>query len=261
MRKILLIGAGVLALGFAGQAIAAGKSAEPAKQKWSFSGIFGTYDRAQLRRGYQVYANVCAACHSLSLVAYRNLMEIGFTEKEVEAIAAEKELPGEPDEDGEPTTRQALPSDKFVPPFANENAAKAANNGAYPPDLSLVAKSRIGGPNYLYSLLTGYSDPPKNWKDADGKPKKLGDGQYFNKYMPGQIIAMAPPLSDDGIEYFDKTKATVSQQAKDVSAFMKWAADPKLEERKRMGIKVILFLLLLTGLLFAWKRKVWKDVH
>ena len=261
MRKILLIGAGVLALGLAGQAIAAGKSATPAAQKWTFGGIFGTFDRAQLRRGYEVYANVCASCHSLSLVAYRNLMDIGFSEKEVEEIAGEKEVPGEPDEEGEPTTRNALPSDRFVPPFANENAAKAANNGAYPPDLSLIAKSRIGGPNYLYALLTGYSDPPKDWKDEQGKPKKLGEGQYFNRYMAGQVLAMAPPLNDEGVEYSDKTKATIAQQAKDVTVFLQWAADPKLEERKRLGVKAILFLLLLTGLLFAWKRKVWKDVH
>ncbi|MDH3234826.1 MAG: cytochrome c1 [Alphaproteobacteria bacterium] len=252
--------------------MAAGGSAHPKGQHWSFGGIFGTYDKPQLRRGFQVYQEVCAACHSLRHVAYRNLSAIGLDEKAIEAIAAEKELPGEPDEEGEATTRKALPSDKFVPPFANENAARSANNGALPPDLSLMTKARIGGPDYLYALLTGYGrKQPKYEVDGHGEvqldeekkpvPFKLGEGLHYNPYFPGLKIAMGPPLSDEGVEYADKTKATVAQQAKDVTAFLQWAADPYLEDRKRMGIKVILFLIFLTGLLYAYKRKVWAKLH
>lgn len=233
---------------------AAGDAAHPKGQNWSFGGIFGTYDKPQLKRGFQVYQEVCASCHSLRFVAYRNLSAIGLDEKAIEAIAAEKELPGEPDEEGEPTTRKALPSDKFVPPFANEQAARAANNGALPPDLSLMTKARIGGPDYLYALLTGY-------KEEAPKGVKVPEGMYYNTYFPGHNIAMGPPLSDEGVEYADKTKATVAQQAKDVTAFLQWAADPFLEDRKRMGIKVVLFLIFLTGLLYAYKRKVWAKLH
>jgi ubiquinol-cytochrome c reductase cytochrome c1 subunit len=234
--------------------MAAENAAHAPSQNWTFAGVFGTYDKPQLRRGLQVYRSVCSACHSLRLVAYRNLAALGLTEKQIEEIAAEKELPGEPNDEGEATTRQALPSDKFVPPFRNEQAARSANNGALPPDLSLIAKARIGGPDYLYALLTGYKEEPP-------KGVKVPDGMYYNTYFPGHNIAMGPPLSDEGVEYADKTKATVAQQAQDVTAFLQWAADPYLEDRKRMGIKVILFLLFLTGLLFAYKRKVWAAVH
>jgi ubiquinol-cytochrome c reductase cytochrome c1 subunit len=235
-------------------AYAAGDAEHAPSQNWSFSGIFGTYDKAQLKRGLQVYREVCSACHSLRLVAYRNLAALGLTEKQIEAIAAEKEVPGEPNEEGEPTTRKALPSDKFVPPFANEQAARSANNGALPPDLSLMTKARAGGPDYVYGILTGYKEEPP-------KGVKVPDGMYYNAIFPGHNIAMGPPLSDEGVEYADKTKATVAQQAKDIVSFLQWAADPYLEERKRMGIKVVLFLLFLSGLLFAYKRKVWADVH
>jgi len=234
--------------------MAAGEGEHAPSQDWTFSGIFGTYDKAQLRRGLQVYRGVCSSCHSLRLVAYRNLAALGLTEKQIEAIAAEKELPGEPSEDGEATTRKALPSDKFVPPFRNEQAARAANNGALPPDLSLMAKARVGGPDYIFALLTGYKEEPP-------KGVTVPEGMYYNAFFPGHNIAMGPPLSADGVEYADKTKATVAQQAKDIVAFLQWAADPYLEERKRMGIKVVLFLLFLTGLLYAYKRKVWADVH
>jgi ubiquinol-cytochrome c reductase cytochrome c1 subunit len=204
--------------------------------------------------GLQVYRQVCSACHSLRLVAYRNLAALGLNEKQIEAIAAEKELPGEPNEDGEPTTRKALPSDRFVPPFANEQAARSANNGALPPDLSLITKARAGGPDYVFGILTGFKEePPKGFK--------VPEGMYYNEVFPGHNIAMAPPLSEGGVEFTDKTKATIPQQAHDIVAFLNWAADPYLAERKRMGIKVILFLLFLTGLLFAYKRRVWADVH
>jgi ubiquinol-cytochrome c reductase cytochrome c1 subunit len=256
-RLVALAGliAGALAPSIAPSLAVAAEGAEhPPGQNWSFSGVFGTYDKSQLRRGLQVYRQVCSNCHSLHLVAYRNLAALGLKEKEIEAIAAEKELPGEPNDEGEATTRKALPSDRFVPPFANEKAARAANNGALPPDLSLMAKARLRGPDYIFALLTGFKETPP-------KGAKVPDGMYYNTYFPGHNIAMAPPLSDGGVEYTDKTKATLPQQARDIVAFLQWAADPYLEERKRMGVKVVLFLLFLTGLLYAYKRKVWAALH
>lgn len=232
---------------------AAGDAPHAADHHWSFNGLFGTYDRAALRRGFEVYKGVCAGCHGLRLVAYRNLMDIGFTEAEVKAIAADVEVPAEPNEDGEIEDRPGIPADKFKSPFANENAARAANGGAYPPDLSLIIKARHNGANYVNALLTGYKDAPAG--------TEVPEGMYYNASFSGHLIAMAPPLSDDGIDYADKTKATVKQQAEDVVTFLTWAAQPELEERKRMGIKVILFLLLLTGLLYVVKRRIWADVH
>lgn len=273
MRALVsLIAAAAMALPLAAAAEEGGHGAATDAPNWSFSGIFGTYDQAQLRRGFEVYKTVCSGCHSLRLVAYRNLAALGYSEKDIEAIAGEKEVPGEPNESGEPTTRKALPSDRFVPPFANENAARAANNGALPPDLTLVVRARAGGPDYIYNLLTGYGSKAPEFetdehgkvvKDETGKPVpfKLGDGQYYNAAFPGHKVAMAPPLSADGIEYTDKTKATVPQMARDVVAFLAWTSDPTMEDRKRLGVKVILFLIFLTALLYAIKRKVWAAVH
>ncbi len=221
---------------------------------WSFQGFFGTFDRVQLQRGFTVYQDVCSGCHSLRLVAYRNLAEIGLTEDEIKAVAGEKEVPGDPDEDGEPTMRTAVPADRFVPPFANEQAARAANNGALPPDLTLMTKARKGGANYLYALLTGYEE-----EGPEGV--EMGEGMSYNLYFPGNQIAMAAPLADDAVEYADGTKATVDQLAQDVTAFLAWTAEPELEDRKRMGVKVLLFLILLTGMLYAVKKKVWADLH
>jgi len=232
---------------------AAGEVVHPPEHHWSFSGLFGTYDRAALRRGFEVYKGVCAGCHGLRLVAYRNLMDIGFTEDEVKAIAAQVSVPAEPNADGEIEDRPGIPADRFKSPFANENAARAANGGAYPPDLSLMVKARHNGANYMKALLTGYQEPP-----AD---KQVPDGMHYNPYFSGQLIAMAQPLYEDGIEYSDKTKATIKQQAEDVVTFLTWAAQPELEARKRLGVKVILFLLLLTGLLYVVKRRIWADVH
>jgi ubiquinol-cytochrome c reductase cytochrome c1 subunit len=221
--------------------------------KWTFSGLFGTFDQAQLKRGFEVYHNVCSACHSLKLVAYRNLSAIGLSENEIKAIAAEKEVPGEPDDSGDPTTRKALPSDRFVSPFANDNAARAANNGALPPDLSLMTKARSGGADYVYSILTGYIDPPAGFK--------MQEGLNYNAAFPGHQIAMPKPLNDEQVTYSDGTKATLDQEAKDIATFLTWTAEPELAERKRMGVKVMLFLILLTAMLYAIKRKVWADVH
>jgi cytochrome c1 len=269
MRKILLAAAAVL--GLTAAAFAAEKAPAPPAQDWSFDGIFGTYNKAQLKRGFQIYAEVCASCHSLRHIAYRHLTGIGLTMAEIEKIAAEKEVPGEPDDEGEVKPRPAKPSDMMVRPFANENAARAANNGALPPDLTLIVLARNGGSDYLHALLTGYKDPPKFEPDENGQPKKdkngkpipfkLGEGLYYNSHFQGHRIAMAQPLSPDDFEYEDKTKATLSGMARDVTAFLHWAADPYMVERKRMGIKVVLFLLFLTALLYAWKRKVWAELH
>ena len=264
MRKLLIASLATVFLGSvaAQPASAAGDAPTPPSLTWSFGGIFGGYDRAQLRRGLQVYLGVCASCHGLRQVHYRNLLEIGMSRKEILEIAGQQKVPGEPDESGDPTERNAGMNDRFVGPYKNDNAAKAANNNSIPPDLSLMTKARKGGPDYLHALLIGYMKPPADWKETDGTPKKLGTGQYYNKYFPGHVIAMAPPLTGDGLVDYPEGSpaATVDQMATDVTAFLMWAAEPKLEDRKRMGIKVILFLLVMTGFFYAIYRKVWADV-
>ena len=245
---IVLVAIGLCA---SSPARAAGDAA-PA-QHWSFSGLFGAFDRGALRRGFTVYKDVCAACHGLRLLSYRNLTDIGFTEDEVKAIAAEVEVQDGPDDEGEMFDRPGKPSDRFKSPFPNDNAARAANNGALPPDLSLIVKARLGGADYLSALLTGYAEPPPG--------VQLPEGMSYNAYFSGKQIAMPPPLSDDGVEYADGTSATVAQQARDVTTFLAWAAEPELEERKRMGVKAVLFLLLLTGLLYVAKRRIWAGLH
>ena len=252
MRQTIGAIAAALVLAFSGPATAADEAVAPPSVKWSFDGLFGSFDRAALRRGFQVYTEVCAACHSLRLVHYRNLLAIGFSEDQVKAIAAEYEVTDGPDAEGEMFDRPARPSDRFVSPFPNDNAARAANNGALPPDLSLVAKSRIGGPDYLHGLMVGYRDAPQGMD--------MSEDMAYNMYFPGHQIAMPAPLSEDLVEYADGTEATVGQMARDVTHFLVWAAEPELEERKRMGVKVVLFLLLLTGMLYAVKRAVWSDV-
>lgn len=255
MRALKLIAFG-LGLTVAVPAFAAGDVPVAPSRSWSFDGAFGTFDRASLQRGFQVYKEVCSACHSMHYVAYRNLNDPGgpgFSVAEVKAIAASVEVPGDLDDAGEPTTRPGLPSDKFKSPFANDKQARAANNGALPPDLSLMAKARANGPNYLHALLTGYADPPAGFT--------LGEGMSYNKYFPGHQIAMAPPLAADGITFTDGTKATVDQMASDVTHFLMWAAEPKLEDRKRIGFQAIIFLVVATGVFYAVKRKVWADLH
>ena len=253
MRKLLLSAAAAMIL-FSGTAFASGDTPKAPAQKWSFSGIFGTYDRAQLRRGFLVYKDVCAACHSLDLVAYRNLMDIGFSEAEVKAIAAEQEFRDGPNDEGEMFDRAGRPADHFKAPFENENAARAGNNGANPPDLSLMIKARLRGPDYVHGLLTGYKETPP-------KGVTVPEGMSYNTYFPGHQIAMAPPLSDEAVEYKDGTKPTLDQHARDITTFLAWTASPEMEERKRMGIKVLLFLLVLTGMLFALKKRIWSDLH
>lgn len=245
-----------LGVAFAAPVAAATDAPKPPAQSWSFNGVFGTYDRAALQRGFQVYKEVCSACHSMHYVAYRNLGDPGgpgFSEAEVKAIAASVEVPGDLDDAGEPTTRPGIPSDKFKSPFANDKQARAANNGALPPDLSLMAKARVHGPDYTHALLVGYEEPPAGFA--------LGQGMSYNRYFPGHQIAMAPPLAEDAVTYTDGTKATVDQMASDVTHFMMWAAEPKLEDRKRIGFQAIVFLVFATGIFYAVKRKVWADLH
>jgi ubiquinol-cytochrome c reductase cytochrome c1 subunit len=231
---------------------AAAEGAALPQQSWSFDGVFGRYDMASIQRGFQVYTEVCASCHGLKYFAFRNLLDAESTEDQAKAKAAEVEVEDGPDADGEMFTRPAILSDYFPSPFANDNAARASNNGALPPDLSLIAKARTGGPDYLHALLTGYVDAP-----AD---VTINEGMSYNPYFPGNQIAMPPPIDDDAVEYTDGTPATVDQMSLDVVQFLMWAAEPKLEIRKRMGIKVILFLLVLTALFYASKRKVWSRI-
>jgi len=251
-RRALALAVAV-ALALAAGAAMAAEGSKPPEQKWSFDGLFGTYDRAAAQRGFLVYNTVCAACHGLSLVAYRNLAGVGFKEEEIKAIAAAKEVPDGPNDQGEMFARPGRPADRFARPFANDNAARAANNGALPPDLSLITKARKGGADYLYALLTGYKEPPTGMT--------MMEGMQYNAYFPGNQIAMLPPLAEGGVEYADGTKATVQQMAHDVSTFLTWAAEPEMEERKRMGVKVLLFLIVLTAMLYAMKRQIWTDVH
>jgi len=243
----------VAAAGAPERAAAAEAGAEIPEYHWSFEGIFGTYDHAAAQRGLQVYVEVCASCHGLKYVAFRNLQDIGYTEEEVKAFASQFTVTDGPNDAGQMYEREARPSDRFPSPFPNEQAARAANNGAYPPDLSVIAQARANGPNYLTALLVGYEDPPADME--------LGAGQYYNKYFPGGQIAMPELLYPDSVEYADGTEATPEQMAQDVSHFLMWAAEPHLEERKQMGIKVILFLLVFTGLTYALKKKIWQDVH
>ena len=257
--KVLIVAAGFLAGITAGPA--AGEGIDPPDQDWSWTGPRGAFDKAQLQRGLQVYTEICAACHDLSLVAYRNLAALGYNEDEIKAYAADYEVEDGPDENGDMFMRAALPSDRFVSPFANENAARASNNGAYPPGLSLMTKARKNGANYLYAIMTGYDDDvPEVYPDDPEKEFELGDGMSYNHFFTGFQIAMPQPLFGDDVEYADGTEATLEQESKDVTAFLAWAAEPELEERKAMGIGVLLFLGLLFVAVVAVKKAVWRDV-
>lgn len=259
-HKLLVSGAIALAaLATGAVAIAAGTTPTPPKKQWHFSGPFGTFDRAAAQRGYQVYQEVCAACHSLSLLAYRNLMELGLTENQVKDLIKDIQVP-DLNDDGAPIDRPARPSDRFKKPFPNEAAAAAANNGKAPPDLSVIVKARQHGADYIYSMLTGYV-PFDKLTPAQIKEFDVKKDDNFNTYFPGHKIAMAPPLADDKVTYADNTKATLAQQASDVTEFLAWASEPHMEDRKRTGVRVILFLLALAGLMYAVKRMVWSDKH
>lgn len=279
MRKNLLkiaaaaLIAGASLTGAATAANAAGAESHPPVREWSWTGFFGHFDRASAQRGLQVYTEVCSACHSLDRVAYRNLTELGYSMDEIKEFAAQKDVQDGPNDQGEMYTRPARPSDHFVAPYPNEQASRAANGGAYPPDLSLIIKNRnhgsgsipvnffeavtgrgtASGADYVYALLTGFKDAPTGFKLADGK--------YYNEWFAGHQISMPPPLYPDGVTFADGTKATVEQQAHDVATFLAWAAEPELEARKAMGLKVMLFLVVFLGIVIAVKRRIWANVH
>ncbi len=234
----------------------AAEKVEYLKTDWSFKGLFGKFDRGALQRGYQVYTEVCSSCHSMKYVSYRNLAEKGgpeFTEEQAKAIAASFEVKDGPNADGEMFTRPGKLSDKFVMPYENVKAAQAANGGAYPPDMSVLVKARGGGVDYIYSLLQGYEDPPTGIT--------LDDGVYYNKYMYGNKIKMSNQLSEGLVEYSDGTKATVEQMSKDVTTFLMWTAEPHLEARHKMGFKAIVYLIILTTLVYFSMKKIWSRVE
>lgn len=235
---------------------AAGDAKHPAEMNWQFDGLFGTYDRNALRRGFQVFKEVCASCHSLNQIAFRNLSQEGgpeFSEAEVKAIAKEYLVEDGPDDYGDMFERDALPRDKFPSPYPNENAARAANGGAYPPDLSLITKARGGGADYIHALLSGYEEAPEG--------VEMRAGLYYNPYMAGGKIAMPVPLLEELVEYSDGTEATVEQMSMDVTHFLNWTAEPELEQRKRMGFMVLIYLSIFAGLMFFSMRKIWADLH
>ena len=252
MRKLLLA-ALLVSASIAGPAFAQEHNEiELPKVPWSFNGPFGTFDRAGVQRGFQVFNEVCANCHVMRELYYRNLTQIGLSEEQVKAIAATKQF-ATTDDSGQPAERAGLPADHFHSPFPNDKAARAANGGALPPDLALITKAREGGADYVHALLNGYRDAPAG--------VNVQAGQYYNTYYPGHLLAMPQPLNADQVTYADGTKATVEQMSRDVVTFLSWAANPEMEARKRMGVKVVLFLCLMTGLTYAVKKKVWKDVH
>jgi len=250
--SIRVLAAGLLLAASAAPAPAA-EVEPPEPQEWSFDGPWGVFDPAVRQRGFQVFREVCAGCHGLGYIAYRNLEAIGLGAEEVKAIAAEYTLTDGPNDEGEMFERPADPSDRWVPPFANDNAARASNNGALPPDLSLITKARKGGTNYLFAVLTGYDEA----KCGD----ELPEGMYCNPKFAGKQIAMPPPLLEGAVEYADGTAASVDRMARDVTEFLAWAAEPELEARKNMGFKVMIFLVLFTALLYAVKRTLWSDIH
>ncbi len=251
MRRLVLFAFAAALLG--GVSLAKAEEIAPPEAHWSFQGAFGTFDRAALRRGFQIYKDVCAACHSMNQMHYRNLAAIGFSENEIKAVAASVQVPAEPDDDGNIKDRPGRPSDRFKPPFPNPQAARAANNGALPPDLSVMVKARKGGADYVHALLTGFGEPPADIK--------LQEGMNYNKFFPGHQIAMPPPLADGTVTYTDGTNATLDQESRDVTTFLAWTAEPELEERHFMGVKTILFLIVLSAMLYAVKRKVWASAH
>jgi ubiquinol-cytochrome c reductase cytochrome c1 subunit len=253
MMRLILSLAALFLIATALPAFAAGEYVEIPDHEFEFDGPFGAYDKASLQRGFQVYSQVCSACHGMDYLSYRNLSEIGYNEDEIKAIAGQYTIMDGPNDEGEMFERARVPSDRFKNPFPNEAAARYANNGALPVDMSLIAKARAGGADYLYALLTGYEDPPEG--------VELMTGQYWNKYMAGHKIAMAPPLLDGIVDYDgEDTPETVEQYAHDVSQFLMWAAEPKMVERKKMGFKVVLYLLIFAGIMYLVKKKLWKKL-
>jgi ubiquinol-cytochrome c reductase cytochrome c1 subunit len=256
MRAIRCVAAAALVAGLTMVGAPARAQEEPPKppsQSWSFSGLFGAYDLASAQRGFQVYSEVCSNCHSLEYLHYRDLAGIGLTDDQIKAIAAAVTVPQGVDDQGNPKEGPATPASQFRSPFANEQAARAANNGALPPDLSLIINAREGHADYVYAILTGFADPPPGFS--------MMQGMNYNRYFPGHQIAMPRPLQDGQVTFADGTSNSTEQEAHDVVTFLAWAANPELVQRKQIGVRAVLFLVFLTGLTYAVKRKVWADVH
>lgn len=249
MRLAILALTGLLS----GGGVAFAQDIKLPPQHFSFDGVFGTFDRGSLQRGFQVYKEVCSNCHSLKEAYYRNLTGIGLTPEQVKNIAATVTVPGDLNDQGEPTTRPGLPADHFRSPFPNDKAARAANNGALPPDQSVIEKAREGGATYITDLLLGYRDAPAG--------VKMQDGLYYNTVYEGHQIAMPPPLSNDQVTFADGTPATLEQMSRDVSTFLTYIANPEMEERKRLGVRIVLFLAGMTAVTYAVKRKIWANLH
>ena len=255
MKKIFKLFSIIILLTLNSYSAISAEKVEYLKTDWSFKGLFGKFDRASLQRGYQVYTEVCAACHSMKYLSYRNLSEKGgpeFSVAQAKAIAASFEVTDGPNSDGEMFNRPGKLSDKFVMPYENVKAAEAANGGAYPPDMSVLVKARGGGVDYIYSLLQGYEEAPSGMT--------LDDGVHYNKYMYGNKIKMSAPLSDGIIEYSDGTNPSVEQMSKDVTTFLMWAAEPSLEARHQMGFKAIVYLIILTTLVYFSMKRIWSRV-
>lgn len=252
-KKSILAAVSVIAISASSYALAS-SGEHNKKQSWQFDGIFGTVDKVTAQRGFQVYKEVCSACHSLKRVSFRNLKDIGFSESEIKALAASYKVKDGPNDSGDMFERDGKPSDYFVPPFPNDQAAGAGFSGKAPPDLSLIVKARPDGANYLYSLLTGYGQTPP-------KDMVLTDGQHYNPYFTGGNILMPPPLSEGQVSYADGTKASVEQMSHDVVTFLQWAAEPEMESRKQMGLKTLFYLAIFTGFMYIAKRNLWKKLH
>ena len=225
----------------------------PPKQEWQHKELFGTYDMAAVQRGYQVYKEVCSNCHSLKFMSYRDLSGLGYTPDQIKTVAAEATIHDGPNDDGEMFDRPGRPSDHFKSPFPNDKAARAANNGALPPDMSLLVKAREHGEDYIYSVLTGYESPPAC--------ATMNPGMNWNKAFPPHQIAMPKPLADGQVAFADGSPNTTADEARNVVQFLAWASEPHLEQRKALGIKVMLFMLVFCFIMRAAKRKVWADVH
>ena len=256
MRKFLIASATALvaALGLASPSMAAGGGdVVLQKGRLEFSGPFGHFDKGAMQRGFQVYREVCAGCHGVEYLAFRNLADLGYNEAEIKAIALEYEVMDGPDEDGEMFMRPARPADLIPSPYRNDNEARANNNGALPPDLSLIAKARANGPDYLYSLLIGYEDAP-----AD---VEVPDGMYYNNAYAGHLIAMPQPIYGDDVEYSDGSPTTPEGLAADLTHFLMWAAEPKMEIRKRIGVAAVFFLSIFVIFSYIAKRRVWAELH
>jgi len=223
------------------------------KHEWSFKGITGTFDRSAVQRGYKVFREVCSGCHSMNLLYYRDLLDIGFSEDQIKAIASEYTVMDGPNDEGEMYERPAKLADRFVDPYSNEQEARISNNGSYPPDLSVITKARKYGVDYIYNLLIGYTDAPNDFE--------IGEGMYYNEWMEGNQLAMAQPLDDEYVDYDDGTNNSLPQLAEDVVTFLAWSAEPELEVRKKLGIRAILFFVVIGFLFYFVKIRLWKNIN